>query len=145
MAKKLWWLNQQREEINMKYKLDYGKVSESSSDPVPKGKYNVEIIKLETTETSKGDPMIRLRTKILNGLYKGRIIFDQIVLFPPDAVGAGFTKHFLHVIGEPFEGDSLDVNTDRWLGKRYTVVADVDEQYNSNKVKSRDFLDDIPF
>ncbi len=47
---------------------------------VPEGKYEVKITKLELTQSKKGDPMVSVWFEIINGSYKGRLIFmNQLV------------------------------------------------------------------
>lgn len=47
---------------------------------VPKGTYEVEINKMELTESKKGDPMVTIWFKILSGEFKGSLIFyNQVV------------------------------------------------------------------
>lgn len=47
---------------------------------VPHGAYEVEITKLELTESKKGDPMVSVWFKVLNGEFKGSLIFmNQVV------------------------------------------------------------------
>ena len=47
---------------------------------VPHGKYEVAIIKLELTESKKGDPMVSIWFKVTNGEYKGSLIFMNQVI-----------------------------------------------------------------
>ena len=47
---------------------------------VPEGKYEVKIDKMELTESKKGRPMLTVWMKILEGEYKGQLIFyNQVV------------------------------------------------------------------
>lgn len=47
---------------------------------VPHGTYEVKITKLELTESKKGNPMVTIWFKILNGEYKDSLIFmNQVV------------------------------------------------------------------
>lgn len=47
---------------------------------VPLGAYEVKITKLELAESKKGDPMVKVWFKILNGDFKGSIIFMNQVI-----------------------------------------------------------------
>ena len=128
----------------MSYKMNYGGVAESGTfEPLPVGAYRVTIDKIEETTTKgAGLPMIKVRYKVSSGKYTGRFIFDNVVLFGKTDKGAGMTKHFLHIIDEPYDGD-FDVDPDNWVGKELTVQVKIDEKYNSNKVVARE--GGIPF
>lgn len=47
---------------------------------VPLGAYEVKITKLELAESKKGDPIVKIWFKIVNGEYKGSIIFMNQVI-----------------------------------------------------------------
>lgn len=47
---------------------------------VPLGTYEVEVNKIELTESKKGDPMLTIWFKILTGEYKGSLIFYNQVM-----------------------------------------------------------------
>lgn len=48
---------------------------------VPVGTYEVKVSKMELTESKKGDPMVSIWFKILNGEYKGSLIFYNKVVY----------------------------------------------------------------
>lgn len=79
-------------------------IEESSSNDfkeVPLGKYEVAITKLELGESKKGDPMVKVWFKILEGEYKGSLIFMNQV------VTQGFQ---IHIVDELLR--SLDTDVD---------------------------------
>jgi len=47
--------------------------------PVPNGKYLCEVIEAEIRFTQSGDEMWAVRFEIVDGDYKGRVLFDNIV------------------------------------------------------------------
>lgn len=49
-------------------------------ETVPHGTYEVEVNKMELKKSKKGDPMLSIWFKILNGQYKGGLIFYNQVL-----------------------------------------------------------------
>lgn len=63
-------------------KEDVKAASENQLDykEVPKGTYEVEINKMELVESKKGDPMVSVWFKILNGDFKGSLIFYNQVI-----------------------------------------------------------------
>ncbi len=47
---------------------------------VPHGTYEVEVDKMELTSSKKGDPMVSIWFKLLDGEYKGnRIFYNQVI------------------------------------------------------------------
>lgn len=63
-------------------KKDVAAANENDSNfkEVPHGDYEVEIAKLELTESKKHDPMVSCWMKIIEGEYKGSMIFmNQVV------------------------------------------------------------------
>ncbi len=63
-------------------KEDVKEVSENKIEfkEVPEGHYEVKIDKMELTESKKGRPMLTVWMKILEGEYKGQLIFyNQVV------------------------------------------------------------------
>lgn len=128
----------------MQYQRDYSKVSESGNfDPVPAGKYTVRIDAIAEKKTKSGHPMVKVRYKIVGGDHMGKNIFDQIVIFPGDQPGAGITKHFLHVIGEPYEGP-FTVDPHNWMKRVLDITVTIDPEYNNNKVVKHDVYEDLP-
>lgn len=75
---------------------------------VPHDTYEIEINKLELTKSKKGDPMVTCWMKILDGEYKGSLIFMNQV------VTQGFQLHIANefmrsLISELPEGEQPDV------------------------------------
>lgn len=130
----------------MSHMVDYTNVTESQNfEPLPEGEYGVTIEKVvESLTKETGRPLIKIQYNVVNGKNANRKLFDNIVIFEGDAKGAGITKHFLHVIDEPYEG-KFAVNPDNWVGKSLTVKVTIDEQWNSNKIVSREVYSDLPF
>lgn len=130
-----------------KYELDYKNVAESSGmfEPLPAGEYEVTIKRVEETQTQETQrPMIKVLYEVMKPVeHAGRNLFDQVVLIEAGGKGAGITKHFLHVIDEPYEG-AFTVDPDNWIGKslKVSVVVTPDGKYNN--IKTREAAD-IPF
>lgn len=52
-------------------------------EQVPHGTYEVRIAKMEVKASKNGDPMLAIQFKILEGKYKGQLIFmNQVILQP---------------------------------------------------------------
>ena len=93
---------------------------------LPEGEYLMQIAEVVDIDkfnmpltTKNGDPMVRLMLKPVgqNDVW----VWEQIVISEnPDSPGfqiKGRSKHFLHCIGEPYEGE-FEWNSDNWKGKR---------------------------
>lgn len=101
-------------------------VSENTGfELLPEGQYLFEIQEVGESSTRNGDPMAKLTLVVKDGQYKGRKVWDNIIIPYPNSPAIkilGRTKHFWHCIGEPYEGD-VDWDTARWLFK--SVVANI--------------------
>ncbi len=60
---------------------------------VPEGEYEVAIEKMEMVESKKGDPMLTIWFKILEGDYEGQLIFYNGVMQPQNDNAFGFQTH----------------------------------------------------
>lgn len=65
----------------LKKDIEDAKANESANfKDVPHGQYEVKITKLELKESKKGNPMLAIWFKVLEGEYKGGLIFmNQVV------------------------------------------------------------------
>jgi len=118
----------------MRYQRDYSQVNEAGDfSPAPSGVYRLRIIKVEDGKTQAGDPKATLTFLIVNDcLYKGKTIpFHTVTLLPPESQGAGFAKHFLRVIGQPYQG-KVSVDTDAWKDKEFIARVEVEDYKNKN-------------
>ena len=91
---------------------------------VPLGNYEVAITKLELGESSKGDPMVKVWFKILEGEYKGSLIFmNQVV-----------TKGFqIHIVDEFLRSLDTDIDIAFESYSQYAeLLADVYEAIEGN-------------
>lgn len=122
------------------FKYDYNGVSESGKgfDPIPEGDYSFVITKVEERRTKNKDPMVHVTCKVLEGTYAGRIVWHNVNFLPKENKGAGMSKHFLHVIGQPFEG-MVDVEPKDWIDATFRAHAKVTE-FNG---KPQNELDEI--
>ncbi|MEK5107052.1 DUF669 domain-containing protein [Cytobacillus sp. FSL K6-0129] len=62
-------------------------------DSVPDGQYEVEVEKLELKESSKGDPMLTIWFKIIEGDYENQRIFYNKVMQPQNDKAFGLQVH----------------------------------------------------
>lgn len=91
---------------------------------VPHGKYEVSLEKLELTKSKKGDPMVSAWFKVLDGEYKGSLIFFNQV------VNMGFQIHIVNDLIRQMEtGIDLEFKTYNQYGN---ALMDVFEAVNGN-------------
>jgi len=110
----------------MKFDTDMTGIDEGRDfQLLPPGMYTCEVVNVEDGYSKAGDPMIKVTLEVAYGEYAGRLVFDRI-LFPkvgsPAEKILGRSKHFLHVIGEPYE-DKFEVDSDNWVGKKCGVLV----------------------
>lgn len=91
---------------------------------VPLGNYEVEITKMELTESKKNDPMFTTWFKILNGEFKGSLIFMNQV------INLGFQ---IHIVDEFLCSLDTDVEIKFETYSQYAdMIADVYEEVDGN-------------
>jgi len=104
----------------------------------PQGKYNVEILEVADKTSKSGDPMLSVKFAVAEGEYSGCWVWDNIIISDdPESPGhkiLGRSKHFLHCIGEPYEGDPVEWNCDNWIGKICKIKIDHEppNEYHQN-------------
>lgn len=95
---------------------------------IPAGSYTMRIERIKDKTTANGDPMVSIGLVVASGQYKGRYVWDNIVIplaNSPAIKILGRTKHFLHCIGEPYEGE-IEYDSERWMDRIVQVVVDVE-------------------
>jgi hypothetical protein len=87
---------------------------------IPDGEYTARIVEVADGSTKGGDPMITITLEIHSvGPEGGRKVWDRIVIPKQGSPAFGImgrTMHFLHCIGEPYEG-TFTWNSDNWQGQ----------------------------
>lgn len=91
---------------------------------VPHGNYEVAITKLELDESKKGDPMVKVWFKILEGEYKGSLIFMNQV------ITSGFQ---IHIVDEFLRSLETDIEVGFVSYADYAqLLMDIYEAVNGN-------------
>ena len=126
----------------MTFKTNMTGVDEGKSFPLlPMGVYTVEVMLAEESESQAGDPMVKVTLEVTDGEYTGRLAFDRL-LFPKPGSKAekikGRSMHFLHVIGEPYEGE-FEVTCDNWVGKKCSIFVTHREYEGKTYANVRDY------
>lgn len=101
----------------------------------PEGSYNAEIAEVKDKTSSNGDPMVSIKLVITSGEYQDSWVWDNILIPHLDSQAAkilGRTKHFLHCIGEPYDGEEVKWDSDRWLWKkcRIHIIHEAPNEYH---------------
>lgn len=96
----------------------------SNFKDVPFGDYEVELNKLELKESSKGDPMVTVWFKIIEGEYKGSLIFMNQVI----------TKGFqIHIMNEMLRSLAPDMVIEFESYNQYgQLLLDIHEEVDGN-------------
>ncbi len=91
---------------------------------VPEGWYGVELIDFVGTDEPNGERKMTIRykiTEIAEGAddVTGQTLFETRYFKRPSS--KGYNKHWLHMIGQPYEGEPLTINPQAWLGAKVQV------------------------
>lgn len=90
------------------------KKNETTYEEIPFDKYYVSVAKMELTSSKKGDPMLSVRFRILEGKYKNQLIFMNSIV--TNGYGIHNANEFMR---------SLDSGVDiKWTGS-YGAYADM--------------------
>lgn len=132
MAKEIWEEFDEKVDVEG-LKKDVKEAAENSGDykEVPHGKYEVEVNKLELKKSKKGDPMLSIWFKILNGEFKGSIIFYNQVL--TNGFGLHNANEFLRSLDSDVEIEF--VNFKQYHG----MLLDIYEAVNGNLEYALDY------
>ena len=109
-------------------------------EPLPDGQYSLIIEKVEEKNTRNGDPIVSIRYRVIEGSKTGRKFYENIVF--ADGI-LGRSKHFLHVIGQPYEDDSK-ITPAKWIDAKLKATVGMEEYDGKlkNNVKIHDFYQD---
>lgn len=120
----------------MKGKANMSGVTEQGLyEVLPEGTYTFDIQEATGKTSNNGDPLINIKLVVAEGEFKGKFVWDNILIPSPDSPAAkilGRTKHFLHCIGQPFEGD-IEWDSDDWGWQKVQarVTHEAPNQYHS--------------
>lgn len=118
----------------------------------PGGVYVLRVTEPKEGQTRNDDPKVDCKIVIDSGPFKGVWCYHTVAFLGRDEngnpmPGAGIAKHFLKIIGEPFEGN-INVSGARWEGKRFKgrleVVKSQCGKYDNNKLTLETWALDDP-
>ena len=94
---------------------------------VPAGTYEVSIDKMELTESKKGDPMVSIWFKILEGEFKDqRLFYNQVIK-------QGFQIHIMNTFLKSLDsGVEVVFNS---FGQYEDMLLDIQEQIDSQRLE----------
>ena len=102
--------------------------SSGSYEEVPHGDYEVAIERMELKASKKGDPMVSIWFRIVNGSYKGSIIFFNQV------ITQGFQIHIVNellrmIVSEMGDAPAIEFKTEGFVlgvgAKMFTIAGPV--------------------
>jgi len=97
---------------------------------LPAGEYIAEITDIKDGFTQSGDAMPAIKLQIVTPGLTDCWLWDNIIISDnPDSSGykiLGRSKHFLHCIGQPYEGDIVAFDTDEWMYKQVRIKTGVE-------------------
>lgn len=110
--------------------------------PIPAGKYNLRIVEAVEKTSKNGDPMAVVHYEVVDGTQAGRHVKFHYVVFFNDkkAPGAGMSKRYLEIIGQPFEG-KIVVNPQAWIGSVVTAKVIHEKGQDGNDYARVKFVD----
>jgi hypothetical protein len=145
------------------FKHDFTGVEESGNFEtrlMPKAWYNVQVVEFVAKDgtqypkegtTKNNDPMVSLLCEVIDDQeFQGERLFYTVTFLPKDKPGAGMSKHFLKVIGQPNDAQ-VDVDPQTWVGEKFQAYVIEDEYKGRKKNKISDIRewssqkDQVPF
>lgn len=134
----------------MRKSVDMTNVSESGGqfEIVEEGEHYARIAEVKEGTSSNDDDMPSIKLVITSGVSQDLWLWDNIVISDnPNSPGykiLGRSKHFLHCIGEPHEGQ-IEVDTNNWLDKEVKIKVYHDtftnkKGYKTTKAKVEQYI-----
>ena len=99
---------------------------------IPNDEYEVEVVEMELKETKKGDPMMTIRFKILEGSYKNQLIFFNQVMNPSVDYFGMQVNGANTMLRNLWDADKSEVNFEsfsQYAELIKTVYKDIDGQF----------------
>lgn len=119
------------------FNMDMTGVEETGDfSPAPVGTYVLKILDTKEGKSQRGHYQVDVTLAIAGGQYDGKKVWHKITFIPKGEPGAGFSKHWLKVIGQPYEG-AITVNPVRWRGARLEADLVTEEYVDKEGVSKR--------
>lgn len=111
-------------------KVDFTGV-ESRVGSIPAGEYVVKVVKVESTESSNDNDMLKWHVEISEGKFKGKkLIFNTVLI--PEALWN--LRNLLEAMGVDVPDDELDIDLEEMEGQQF--VAHVEDREYQGKTRS---------
>jgi hypothetical protein len=117
-----------------KIKMNLSEV-DNGFDPIPEGTYNAYVHTVKFKTFKSGNTGYSIRYNIAEGKYKGRVIFDNIVL--TQAAYFKVAQFYKAVTGK--SSGNVEIDTDKFKDYQGTLVklkVGIDEERDQNTVKN---------
>lgn len=102
-------------------------------EAIPDGTYEVEVEKMELTRSKKGDPMLSIWFKIIEGDYEGQRIFYNKVMQPQNQNAFGIQVHqnneMLRALWDCEKEDVEFKSFKQYAGLVMDIHEDIDGQF----------------
>jgi len=118
---------------------DYG----NSFEPIPEGEYDAYLYNVEATTFSSGNPGFKLTFKIAEGPYKGRQVFDNLVI--KESAYWKLAQFWRAMTGET---GVVEVDTDRFtsfVGSRVRLRIAIEEQEYQGETQKRNVVRNMKY
>lgn len=120
--------------VKRTYTKDYNEEPEQQAFEKPSEREHLfQVTDIYTTDDNpfeKGLPqdIVSVKCEVVGGDEEGRTILQRLNL---DENGKGFwaTRIFLKAIGEPYKGNGLEIDTDKWAGRQFYATIVHNGQY----------------
>lgn len=123
-----------------KLNLSIKEVNKQDFSPIPDGKYNVVIARIDVKESKSGGHYLSVGYQVMDGDFKGRVIFDNVNVAHsnPDVVRIGMERLATIAWATGHTGDSIDDTDDLVNKKQFSIAVKNEEKdgYTNVRVKS---------
>lgn len=118
--------------------------------PALPGEYTMRIVNTTEKTTKQGWDMVNCECEIADGEYAGKKVWHNVVFIPKGNKGEGMALHFLHAIGQPYEGE-FDTEPLEWIEKTFKAKLIIEKDLQGVERNKVQFIiiplgeDGVPF
>lgn len=116
--------------------VDFNGVESGGSRAVPDDTYLVEVVSVEDKESGEGNPYLAWKWKIIEGPYKGTVLYDNTSL---KTTALWRLKGLLECLGYTIDG-KFALNLAEYKGKRVHVETGTEQYQGKDKSRITGFL-----
>lgn len=121
-------------------RIDFTQIEDTSDyAPLPDGEYRCHVDSVDERTTQRGDPMWRLRFRVVDGDFEGRWVWDNLVF---SERGRSRVKLFCKSIGID-TSQAVDLLPEMLIGKTCKVTVFTEEYLDHEDVRKK--CNSVPF